>query len=309
MSRNPSRTRVNTVAGIKRLLSASYEGLGFTWIEFRLDVDQTRVLQEVRDKVAQIRATFPREVKDPVVQRGGDENDEPVAFLRTARRRPEPAANSPCSRSRSCRKGLERVNGVGRVTLGGTVSRQIQVRVDPVKLTALGLTVDQVVAALRNANVACRSAPSRTAPRGDRGASTGASRRRRISARSSCAQGVARRSCCRRSPRSSTAERERISIARINGKPAISIRGVQGAGCERRRGRQRLKLAADKVRKQLPPGTELRLLRSTRSSSSVGGQRQDHHHRGRPAYRADRVPVPRLVAQHRDHRALRCRSR
>ena len=76
----PIENAVNTVAGIKRLLSASYEGLGFTWIEFKLDVDQDRVLQEVRDKVAQIRAGFPREVKDPVVQRGGDENDEPVAF-------------------------------------------------------------------------------------------------------------------------------------------------------------------------------------------------------------------------------------
>ena len=49
-------------------------------------------------------------------------------------------------------KGLaaaKRVRGVGRVALGGSVTRQIQVRIDPVKLTAVGLTVDQVVAALR----------------------------------------------------------------------------------------------------------------------------------------------------------------
>src|SRR2546427_47537 len=51
-------------------------------------------------------------------------------------------------------KGLERVNGVGRVSLGGSVTRQIQVRVDSARLIALGLTVDQVVAALKNANVA-----------------------------------------------------------------------------------------------------------------------------------------------------------
>src|SRR5256885_5237495 len=76
----PIENAVNQVAGVKRLLSASYEGFGWTWIEFRLNVDQDRVLQEVRDRVAQIRATFPREVRDPVVQRGGDENDEPVAF-------------------------------------------------------------------------------------------------------------------------------------------------------------------------------------------------------------------------------------
>ncbi len=76
----PIENAVNTVAGVKRILSASYEGISYSWIEFRLDVDTDRVTQEVRDKIAQIRAGFPRDVKDPVVQRGGDENDEPVAF-------------------------------------------------------------------------------------------------------------------------------------------------------------------------------------------------------------------------------------
>src|SRR5207302_68393 len=49
----PIENAVNQVAGVKRLLSASYEGFGWTWIEFRLNVDQDRVLQEVRDRVAQ----------------------------------------------------------------------------------------------------------------------------------------------------------------------------------------------------------------------------------------------------------------
>ena len=58
----PIENAVNQVAGVKRLLSASYEGFGWTWVEFRLNVDQDRVVQETRDKIAQIRATFPREV-------------------------------------------------------------------------------------------------------------------------------------------------------------------------------------------------------------------------------------------------------
>ena len=35
----PIENAVNTVAGVKRLLSASYEGFGWTWVEFRLNVD------------------------------------------------------------------------------------------------------------------------------------------------------------------------------------------------------------------------------------------------------------------------------
>src|SRR3954466_7871105 len=149
----PIENAVNQVAGVKRLLSASYEGFGWTWIEFRLNVDQDRVLQETRDKIAQIRATFPREVKDPVVSRGGDENEQPVAFYALM-------GNSLSDRQLTAigeqivQKGLERVAGVGRVSLGGKVTRQIHVRADPARLTAMGLTVDQVMMAVKSANVA-----------------------------------------------------------------------------------------------------------------------------------------------------------
>src|SRR5207244_5907688 len=149
----PIENAVTQVAGVKRLPSASYEGFGWTWIEFRMNVDQDRVLQEVRDRVAQIRATFPRDVRDPVVQRGGDENDEPVAFYGLVGEALS-ARDLTTLAEQVVQKGLERVNGVGRVALGGTVTRQIQVRVEAARLTALGLTVDQVVAALKKAHVA-----------------------------------------------------------------------------------------------------------------------------------------------------------
>ena len=126
----PIENAVNTVAGVKRILSASYEGISYSWIEFRLDVDTDRVTQEVRDKIAQIRAGFPRDVKDPVVQRGGDENDEPVAFyalLGTGLSQRQLTTIG----EQVVQKGFERVSGVGRVSLSGTVTREIQVRVDP----------------------------------------------------------------------------------------------------------------------------------------------------------------------------------
>src|SRR5512147_2047496 len=75
----PIENAVNTVAGVKRILSRSDEGRSLTWVEFRLDVDMNRATQEVRDKLAQIRASFPREAKDPVVQRINAEDQEPTA--------------------------------------------------------------------------------------------------------------------------------------------------------------------------------------------------------------------------------------
>ena len=258
----PIENVVNTVAGVKRLLSATYEGVGFTWIEFRLDVDQDRVLQEVRDKVAQIRAGFPRDVKDPLVQRGGDENDEPVAFYALIGNGLTPRALTALA-DQVVQKGLERVSGVGRVTSGGTVTRQIEVRVDPVRLTAVGLTVDQVVHALRNANVsipvgAIANDTSEAIVRVDGRIAAPKDFGRIIVARkggvpillSQVAETV-------------DAERERTSIARVNGSPAVSFYVYKAQDANIVEVGNQLKRAVDTLRRQLPPGVELRLLRSS----------------------------------------------
>src|SRR5258708_2218025 len=258
----PIENAVNQVAGVKRLLSASYEGFGWTWIEFRLNVDQDRVLQEVRDRVAQIRASFPRDVKDPVVQRGGDEHDEPVAFYALVGETLS-ARQLTTLAEQVVQKGLERVNGVGRVSLGGTVTRQIQVRVDAARLTALGLTVDQVVSALKSANVAVpvgsvsnRSAETIVRVDGRIGAPKDFGRI--IVARkggvpillSQIAEVV-------------DGERERVSLARANGSPSVSFYVFKAQDANIVEVGESLKRAAEGVRKQLPAGAELRLLRAT----------------------------------------------
>ncbi len=258
----PIENAVNTVAGVKRILSASYEGISFSWIEFRLDVDTDRVTQEVRDKIAQIRAGFPRDVKDPVVQRGGDENDEPVAFYALLGKGLSQRQLTTLG-EQVVQKGFERVSGVGRVALGGTVTREIQVRVDPGRLTAFGLTVDQVVTALRNANV---SVPVGTISNNTVEAIV------RVDGRIEDPANFGKIIVARKSGApillSQVAEvfdteRERNSIARINGVPAISFYIFKAQDANIVQVGDNLKIAAEDIRKLLPAGTELKLLRST----------------------------------------------
>jgi HAE1 family hydrophobic/amphiphilic exporter-1 len=258
----PIENAVNTVAGVKRILSASYEGYMFSWIEFRLEIDQTRAVQEVRDKVAQIRSGFPRDVKDPVVQRGGSENDQPVAFYALL-------GNGMTQRQLTTlaeqvvEKGLERVSGVGRVDLSGTVTRQIQVRVDSAKLIAYGLSVDQVVSALRNANV--------SVPVGSIANDT-VEKIVRVDGRISRPQDFANIIVARKNgapillsqlAEVHDTERERNSIARINGVPAVSLAVFKAQDANIVEVGNALKVAADRLKAQLPPGAELRLLRSS----------------------------------------------
>ncbi len=255
----PVENAVNTVAGVKRILSRSDEGRSLTWVEFRLDVDVTRAMQEVRDKLAQIRASFPRDAKDPIVTRAETENDQPVAsFALLGKERSQ--RELTLIAEQIVQKGFERINGVGRVDLGGTVTRQIQARVDPAKLTALGLTVDQVVQALRTANV---SVPVGTISNSTSEAIV------RVDGRLSAPLDFNRIVVARRAGvpilLSQVAEvvdgqAERQSLTRIDGQPAIGVWVFKAQDANIVQVGQQLKAAAEDIRKQLPAGVELKFM-------------------------------------------------
>jgi hydrophobe/amphiphile efflux-1 (HAE1) family protein len=255
----PIENAVNTVAGVKRILSRADEGRALTWVEFRHDVDMTRATQEVRDKLAQIRAGFPRDVKDPMVNRVNGENDEPVATFALAGKDISQRQLTLLA-EQVVQKGFERIGGVGRVALSGTVTREIQVRVDAGRLTAYGLSVDQVVAALRAANVSVpvgtiHNATSEAIVRVDGRLSSPAQFEKII---------VARRAgvpiLLGQVAQVLDTERERSSITRINGQPAIGVQVWKAQDANIVQVGRELKTAATQIQKQLPAGVELRFM-------------------------------------------------
>ncbi|MGZ5200514.1 MAG: efflux RND transporter permease subunit, partial [Telluria sp.] len=77
----PIEEVANTVSGIKTIRSNSWEGRSGISLEFNLETDMDRAVQDLRDKVARVRASFPREVKEPVVLRQDGENNTTVAIV------------------------------------------------------------------------------------------------------------------------------------------------------------------------------------------------------------------------------------
>ena len=148
----PVEEVVNTVNGVKIIRSNSFEGRSETYIEFRLDTDMGRAVQDVRDKVAVIRPTFPREARDPLILRGDFDNAQPVVSL---------AVTSP---SRSLRelttltdqvivKKFQNVPGVGQVQTSGGVARQVLINLKPAQMHSQGVGVDEIIAAIKAANM------------------------------------------------------------------------------------------------------------------------------------------------------------
>jgi len=147
----PIEYAVNQVAGVKRMFSNSREGSSQVFVEFRMSTNVAQAIQDVRDKIATVRPGFPRDVKDPLVIRADNENDAPIVSL---------AVLSPSTGLRELTsltdqtivKALENLPGVARIDVNGRLTRQILVQIRPHALTALGISVDQVMNAIREAN-------------------------------------------------------------------------------------------------------------------------------------------------------------
>ena len=143
---------VNTVAGISTLSSRSYEGTSVVIVEFNLDVDGRKAADDVREKVALIRPLLRDEVKEPRISRF-DPQSVPifnVAVLSTdAKKTPQELTTWA---TQVLQKRLENVRGVGSVSVVGGIAREINLYLKPAALDALGISVEQVVSAVKSEN-------------------------------------------------------------------------------------------------------------------------------------------------------------
>ena len=147
----PIEYAANQVSGVKLIRSNSLEGQSQVFVEFRLTTNVTQAIQDVRDKIAPIRTSFPRDVKDPQVIRVDNENSQPVVSLAVMSQTTGLRELTSLT-DQTIVKALEHQPGVARIDVNGRVTRQILIQIKPNALTALGLGVDQVIGAIRDAN-------------------------------------------------------------------------------------------------------------------------------------------------------------
>jgi HAE1 family hydrophobic/amphiphilic exporter-1 len=145
---------VNSIAGISSLSSRSYEGQAIIVLEFQLYVDGRRAAEDVREKIAAIRPTLRDEIKEPRVLRF-DPSSRAVWSVAVL---PDPAKGTMSAveltnwSDQVLKKRLENVRGAGSVTVVGGSKREINLYLKPQAMAALGITADQVVAAVRTEN-------------------------------------------------------------------------------------------------------------------------------------------------------------
>jgi len=140
---------VNTIAGISQLNSRSYEGMSVVIVQFNLDVESRKAAEDVREKIGLTKTTFKDEVQEPKVQRFDPTSRPVVTVALTATDHSRSAIDLSTIADQIVKRRLENVRGVGSVTLVGARQREIQVRLRPAAMEALGVSVDQIASALK----------------------------------------------------------------------------------------------------------------------------------------------------------------
>lgn len=142
---------VNPIAGVKRVISYSHEGVSTVVVEFRLEEKINEVAQETRAKINAVRGELPQGIEDPIIQKL-DFNAMPVISLAVR-------SSSLSSRDltllveKKIKRRLETVSGVGKVYLVGSAKREVNVVIDPIRIESLGIGVDTVINGLKSENV------------------------------------------------------------------------------------------------------------------------------------------------------------
>ena len=142
---------VANIAGVKHITSTLTDGTSTTVLEFRLETDLDRALNDVKDAIATKRGDLPRTIDEPVIQRIDVEGQAILTY----------AATSPGMTLEQLswhvddviKRRLQATKGVGRVERYGGVDREIRVNLDPEKLLAYGITAAQVNQQVRATNV------------------------------------------------------------------------------------------------------------------------------------------------------------
>jgi hydrophobic/amphiphilic exporter-1 (mainly G- bacteria), HAE1 family len=141
---------INTIEGIRSMRSASSDSLSLLFVEFELEYDIREKAQEVRDKVAAARADLPHDIEPPVVDRV-DPDATPILAVMLAG--PHSIRALSEFADKRIKPRLERVPGVGSITLVGDRAREIRIWIDPIRLSGYALSIDDVLAAVQREHV------------------------------------------------------------------------------------------------------------------------------------------------------------
>jgi len=140
---------VASIPAMDSLISTSSPGQSVITPSFDLSKDIDVAFNEVQAKVSEVLRLLPDQADPPIITKT-ETSSFPVFWLTIIGNRTLQQLNQY---ARTVKKQLETVDGVGSVIVGGLRPRTIRVNLDLDRLTAFGITVQDVITAFRNEHI------------------------------------------------------------------------------------------------------------------------------------------------------------
>lgn len=252
---------VNPIPGVKHVMSTSREGLSSVVVEFNLEVKINEASSEARAKINGIINELPAGIQEPVIQKL-DFAAMPIVSL-AVRSDTLSARDLTTLVDRKVKRRLENIPGVGKAKMVGESTREVSVLLDPARLQALGMGVDEVVFGLQTENV--------NTPLGRLNHGT-TETPLRVSGKPPSVDGYPGMVIARRGSHPIALSEvatvvdgveEQRSLALVNGVPAVAVDIMKQSKANTVEVVDNVKKAVETLRAEMPAGTEIQVVRDS----------------------------------------------
>ena len=137
----PLEDALSSVSNLKHITSKSRENISVITLEFEYGEDIDVLTNDVRDKLDMVSSMLPDDAENPIIFKFSTDMI-PIIILSVRATESMPGLYKILDDAVA--NPLARISGVGSVSISGAPKREIHVYVDPVRLEAYNLTVEQI---------------------------------------------------------------------------------------------------------------------------------------------------------------------
>jgi len=156
----PLENALSVVANLERITSRSSEGISQVSLRFAKGTDLNEASNDIREVLDRMRNSLPDDADPPRINKFNPDN-LPVVMVGVQSERDLTQLTTILERD--IRKRFEQIPGIGSIDVWGGLNREIHIEVMRDRLLATGLTMDDIVQAVRSAST---TAPGGNVQRG-----------------------------------------------------------------------------------------------------------------------------------------------
>ncbi|MCX7838415.1 MAG: efflux RND transporter permease subunit [Anaerolineae bacterium] len=149
----PLEEALSALNGVKNVTSTSSENVSQILVEFNLEVPAARAAEDVREKVAAVRGTFPSDARDPIIQRFDFSQMPVITFAVVDKTGQIPSDQLRRLVDDQIKPRVARLEGIADVNVSGGLVRQIQVHLNLDEMRVRRIAPQQVISAIQTENL------------------------------------------------------------------------------------------------------------------------------------------------------------